>query len=110
MNILEELKLRYAETLEMNSNLPKNQRRYTEAFNLDIIRYLRQDGDKAALAQWLGIDSKSLNKWTRQIPKHSEFPNKASVFLKVPNSRISGDSEINITYPSGVVLRLPLKI
>ncbi len=109
MNALQELQSRYAELIKLNSKLPKNKRRYSDAFNKDVSRYLQQNGDKEGLAQWLCIDRKSLNNWTRQIPLHSESLDKASVFLKL-QSMTTSDSEITITYPNGVVLKLPMKI
>ena len=109
MSTLQELQLRYTDLINKNAKLAKNRRRYSKDLITDVLQYLEQGGDKAALAQWLNISHKSLINLIRHKASPPEVPSQASMFLKVQSKAIN-DSEITITYPSGLVLRLPMKI
>lgn len=108
MKNLQQLQSRYADVFKKNSKLPKNLRRYTQAFKVDVARYLAEGGNREELAKVLDISPKSIANWTNRPEPTSEIAKEVPAFLKIQNT-FKSDGEISITYPSGLILKLPMK-
>lgn len=108
MITLKKLQSQYLSEVQANLAVTKNRKRYSAAFKADMGQYVSHGGDKARLAKWLGIGIGTLSHHLRKTDAapHSV---KEPVFIRVPEP-LQESNELVITYPSGVTVRLPLKL